>query len=227
MTSESSLVREEKIIPLRSLAGDARAFLSLPFLVILFIFCAWFAKFHTAGDQVHYRDAYEALVGLDIFTGLSTYRSIIFSGEPVHFFVIWCASNLGLNRDLFWAFIDTAIAFLAIRWLGLKGFGIWISLLVVGTNYYLYTFFFTLEKLKVAFFFLLLFLNSRKRGLARGFSLLMTGLSHFQMAIPIGAAFLGHLMKRGDLRRKQRLLPIIIVLAGAGYLVLAPLLILN
>ena len=136
------------------------------------------APYHINGDQVWYTKAYEAIQGLNLVEALRTYRKIIYSYEPVHFFVSWVLANLGIDKTIAMAGLNGLLAALLGIFLLRRSHSYIIVVLLVVSNYYMYAMFFTLEKLKVSTIFLLIFLNYKIRlsGIIAGVSHLQTGM---------------------------------------------------
>lgn len=152
------------------------------FLTLVFCFCisisVIISPYHVGGDQVHYNRAYIAVYGLGLSDALVAYRATIFSFEPIHFIVAWLFSNLGFNKVFAMAILNGFVAMLLGRLFLLRNYGYLFVGLVIFTNHYMYAVFFTLEKLKIAILFLLLFLNFRTRIFA-----LLAMFAHLQIAL--------------------------------------------
>lgn len=161
------------------------ALLAFIFL-ITFVFSFILAPFHVEGDQVHYFHAYEAMAGLGLIDAFNKYQTIIFTVEPIHFFIIWFFSNLGVEKNLLMAFANAILAVLFAKYLRLKGAGILLLLWIVFTTYYLHAMFFTLERTKFAVIFLLFFLLTFHR-----WWLLLAVLTHSMFLIPVALVTIG------------------------------------
>lgn len=131
--------------------------------VLTFILSFIIAPFHVEGDQVHYSKAYEAIAGLDLVNGLSVYQTIIFTVEPVHFFIIWLFSSLGVEKNLLMATANALLAVLFAKFLRKKGASLLMVIWITFSCYYLHTLFFTLERTKFSFIFMLAYLLYKQR----------------------------------------------------------------
>lgn len=160
--------------------------------IYVFLFSWWFAPFHHAGDQVHYRNAYEIVRNLPLAIALKEYRSIIYSFEPIHFLICWVGSNLGFEKILIMAIFNAMLAYCVALFLYRRTGSLGLAIVLVFVNYYLYAMFFTLEKLKIAFTFFMFFIVGDKRKTSPWAFLLISMLAHFQMAIIVGAIFIGY-----------------------------------
>lgn len=160
----------------KSISVDSILFLSVA--LAAFFLSIEVAPYHVGGDQVHYSRAYEEIRGMSLLEAIEIYRSIIFSYEPIHFFVSWVLSNLGFEKVVSMAVLNALLAYLFARFLRTKTRSFPIILLIVISNHYMYAAFFTLEKLKVSLIFLLLFLNFRK-----GIFGVVAGVAHLQVTI--------------------------------------------
>lgn len=163
------------------------------------------APYHTAGDQVSYTRAYDALKGVSIIDGIWVYRRVINSYEIVHYLFAWVGSNLNIDKTLFFAIVNAAMIFYAAKLLLDKGFGVLLTVIIIVSGYYLFTLCFTLEKLKIAILMCLLAMNSKSKAgkLIFGF---LSVLSHFQMIIVFLAALFGYLAQRINLSAILRIL---------------------
>lgn len=190
------------------------------FLVLLFFTSIYFSRMHTNGDQVHYTKAYRLISGLGFTEALNTYRQIIFSYEPMHFFISWVGSNLGFDKIILMSILNVLLTSLAYKYLKGRGYAYGLILLILLTNYYFFVIYFTLEKLKVAFIFLLLFLLIRKRFWLALISLAASLFAHFQMiilaALHINAGFLSAI--KNATMPKKAFIKIAIYMACAGLL---------
>lgn len=158
------------------------------FLSLIFIQAFWIsliiAPFHVNGDQVHYTKAYDAMFGLELFEALHVYRSFVFSFEPVHFLVSWIFANLGIEKVVAMATLNGLLAALFGRFLLDRTKNYTAVIILVFVNPYLYAMFFTLEKLKVAMIFLLLFLNYKFKPFG-----LFAAIAHLQAGLLLMVVF--------------------------------------
>ena len=166
----------------------------LAVLAVSFIISNLISPLHIAGDQTHYEKAYELIRDKDLLNALGLYRTIIFTDEIGHFLIIWIAANLGIAKLTLMSFLNSGLACLNYYWLRRKGFSRTFSLVLTISNYYLYAMFFTLERLKVAAIFLLLFLTIANRSRFRILLLFASAVSHIQTAIITGIVFVSQLM---------------------------------
>lgn len=187
--------------------------------LIIFIFSIVFAPFHSMGDQVHYRKAYQIVYGLSLGDALKAYRTVIYSFEIVHPLVCWIGSNVGIDKDVLMAFINAILGVCCIIYLYKKTGRIGFSVLFVIGNYYLLAMYFTLEKLKFAFMFFVIFLNSSKNNKLIYGLLILSVLSHFQMTIIIGAMFSGHILQSRNFKFKLIDSFILILVITVGVLI--------
>ncbi len=147
---------------------------------ITFIFSLYLSPFHIYGDQEHYNEAYYAVRSESFTDAWLKYTSIIYTGEPIHFSIIWFFSSLGLDKNLVMSFSNSLLAILYSKYLFDKKFSILLIALILISNYYLLTMFFTLERTKFAFIFFLLGLIYRNR-----FFYLVSVFTHSLMLFPL------------------------------------------
>ena len=126
-----------------------------------YIITFYILPFHVAGDQIHYSNAYFAVKDLNLSDALKGYRTFLHTGELGHFIITYIYSFLGLDRIFLICFLNALLAVLFYSFLRSRGWGFLFSIFLVITNYYMYSVFFTLERLKVAFIFLLFFYHYR------------------------------------------------------------------
>lgn len=155
--------------------------------MLTFVISFIVAPFHVEGDQVHYSKAYKAIAGLGILEAQMVYKTIIYTTEPIHFFIIWIFSSLGVEKNLLMAFANAVLSVLFAKVLHQKGAGFLMVIWITFSCYYLYTMFFTLERTKFAFIFVLLYLLSGRR-----VWVLISIFTHNLMLIPVGLNILGH-----------------------------------
>jgi hypothetical protein len=129
---------------------------------------------YTSGDQEYYRDVYEGIAQLSLFDGYLYYTSQIQSNEFIHYLFSWVGSHLGIGKDLFYAFISSILVHFFLKVCEKYDVSVWISLCIVFTNFYFFVLYFSAERLKVSFVFLLVSIAISHR---RKFSLVSATLS--------------------------------------------------
>lgn len=141
------------------------------------------SPYHYGGDQAHYTRVYDDIFGLDLLAANIAYISIIDSKEIIHFIVIWIGSNLGISKLLLMSAANALLYFLLMKlFLSMRVSGL-VALFVILTNYYIFTLFFTLEKLKFAIIFILIAILMMRKGKFYSGYLFASVLSHFQALI--------------------------------------------
>ena len=208
----------------RKITSLERAFLEFIFLagISSFVFAVSFivGPMHIAGDQIHYSKAYEVVSGRGFLDALANYRRIIFADEVGHFVVIWIAAQFGFGKIVFMSFLNSVLSVLYCFWLRKKGFSRPLALFLVGSNYYLYAMFFTLERLKIATIFLLLFVALPDSIRLRKLFTVLSAFSHIQTAI-----FSGLIVLSGFVSRARGIFfrhAVVIAIASASLLILVP-----
>ncbi len=148
-----------------------------------FLFSLFFSPYYYGGDQRGYTAAYEAVFGHNFIDGFIAYNAHVSSAEPVHYLVVWVASNLGLKKNIVMAVANAILANLLFRLLIKWRVSVYIAWAIVFTNFYVLVLYFAAERLKFGFIFLLLaLLASKKPKRASVFSALSI-LAHAQMII--------------------------------------------
>lgn len=133
-----------------------RMLLVLSVTALVFLLSLMIGPMHYDGDQMHYTDAYDSVVGLAIFDAYDEYRRHIDSAEFVHFIVVWISANSGLDKNVVMSASNALLANILLRLLLKWGVRAWIATLFCFTNFYILVLYFTTERLKFAFIFLLL-----------------------------------------------------------------------
>ena len=135
---------------------------------------------YTAGDQVIYVYLYDGVRGTGLVEGFLFYKSNIHSVELLHFLFNWIGSNLGIEKVVFYSFVNSCLALCFLLLLRKWNVSFIIILLIILTNYYFYVLYFSAERLKFGFLFL--FLSFMFTRYYFYFSILSV-LSHFQLII--------------------------------------------
>ena len=162
---------------------------------LIFSFSILILPFCIAGDQTDYRTAYDSLRDLNIKEGFLFYSLKLDSLEFVHFLLSWLASRV-VSKDLFIAFSNALLAYIAMSLFQKRNTSIIIAFLIILTNYYFFAVYFTAERLKFGFIFLFLsmiYFDRVKR--FYGFAVLAL-VSHVQVAIVFASLVFNYLVKQ-------------------------------
>jgi hypothetical protein len=130
------------------------------------------SEYHIVGDQLHYLNAYTLIEGLNIYDAFQLYQSIIFTGEFIHFFIVWIFSNMHIEKDIVMSVSNVILLLAFLKILQLNKYPLWLASLIVF-NPYILALFFTLERNKFAFIFLFFYLIYSVR-----FLLILSILTH-------------------------------------------------
>jgi len=135
------------------------------FLVVvgIFIFSLLFGPFYHESDQNTYRKAYHVVYGLGLIEGYSVYGQYL-TGEFVHYVIVWIGSNLGFEKNFIMAIANSTLAYLIMKLCFYWRVSFYIVITLVFTNFYLLVLYFTAERLKFGFIFLMLSLLYSKQG---------------------------------------------------------------
>lgn len=153
----------------------------LPFLLPLFFGYSYFLiSGYIAGDQLFYRDFYEASANLNFNEAYLMARWKLGSSEPLSIFLLWMGSNLGIEKDIYITIYNVFLLFLVFCLCRKFHAGMVVFLFLV-VNYYLIVLMTGAERLKFGYIFLLMaFLAEGKiRVLLIGCSM----FAHFQMIL--------------------------------------------
>lgn len=132
-----------------------KGFQDLAVGTITFAFTYALSRYYVAGDQVGYHAAYHAVRGLEPDDGFRIYRFFISTMEFVHYAVVYVASNLSIDKNLFFAFLNGILGTLIFQLLRAKKVNIFVSSFFVFTNFYIYVLYFSSERLKLSLIILL------------------------------------------------------------------------
>jgi hypothetical protein len=150
---------------------------------LIFIISLFFTPFYYEGDQVFYNDAYNAVKNKNIINGFIDYQFHINSQEPIHFFIDWVFSNIGIDKNVVMSFFNALLAsFFTYYFISLNT-----SYLVIFPtiflNFYFIVLYFAAERLKFGFLFLILALLNQKDKKKQIFYLLLSIASHTQIIL--------------------------------------------
>lgn len=130
-------------------------FISLSIAILVFFLSYFLSPYYFAGDQFFYRKAYTIMSGLSFWDARALYQTQIGVREWGHFILMWAASSLEINKDLFNSFLNAIIAAKIAQIFLEKNVSAISILALVATNFYLYVLYFAAERMKVGFLFFL------------------------------------------------------------------------
>ena len=164
------------------------------FTIFSFIFSLVIAPLYYDGDQIYYTEAYRAVKNVNLIEGFFMYRAQVSSQEPIHFFIVWLFSNLGVQKSLVMALANAMLTNVVMRLLIKWRVLIIIIIAVVIFNFYLLVLFFSAERLKFSFLFFfssILFVEKKKKSL---FLAMLSIATHVQISLMIIANSFGNFM---------------------------------
>ena len=161
--------------------------------VLVFIYSLYVGQFATEGDQVTYRAIYEEIGKLSFNEATLFYFRSINSNEIVHFFFSFIFSSNGINKDLFIAISNGVLAYVSAAVLLQFNASKIIVFAIVLTSFYFNVLYFSAERLKFGFIFLMLSILFKDRKVL--FSLTSI-FSHAQMTINYLAFLFSLLVKQ-------------------------------
>jgi hypothetical protein len=151
--------------------------------IIIFILSVYISSYFTAGDQLAYNKAYYGIIGLDIFSAYLHYQGSVGSLEPIHFFISWIVSNLGMEKDIFIAFSNSILVYILISVLQSWRVSITVIISIVFFNFYFTVLYFSAERLKFGIILLLLSVLNYKNYKKSIFFTFFAIITHVQTAI--------------------------------------------
>ena len=150
---------------------------------VVFIASVLVGPCHFAGDQLAYADAYQAVAGLQLFDAYDAYRRYLDSAEIIHFFVIWIGSNAGVDKNILMSFANALLAYGILKLFREWKVADWVSATFVFSNFYLLVLYFTTERLKFSFIFVVLSLVYSRSIVSGSLLAVVAVLAHVQNAI--------------------------------------------
>ena len=166
-----------------------------PTLVFVFVWVVCFIvdPYNIKGDQVFYRRVYDYFMQYDltITQAYIHYYSGSGGSEPVPFLVDYFFSRLGIEKDIIMGIANAVLFTLAYKICFKLSQKRWLSLFVVFTNFYLWVFAFSGERLKFGMILLFLSILYNNRILFVG-----SFLGHLQMGVLIPVAYLSRTLSK-------------------------------
>ena len=158
------------------------SFTRLATTMFVFLLTIYFMPFYIDGDQFHYRVAYQRLPAVGIIDGFSFYSETLASRELVHYLISWVASRF-LAKDLFIAFSNAILAYVTMTYLIKNRVSLMISFLLVAANFYFMVLYFSAERMKFGFIFLVLSLMFIDQGKKFFWTATLAVVSHASIII--------------------------------------------
>lgn len=189
----------------------------------VFVGSVFFAPFYTDGDQRIYHRAYQVVEGLDWTSAYYLYARTIAGGEYSHFYVIWLASTLAIDKNLVMALANSMLAGYSVVLLRRWGANLYLAVFVVLTNYYWYVLYFPAERLKVGVLFMVLSLLCISRKLAFTLFSALALLAHHSLIFLYSGVWLmmaASLFRTSEISLRSRLT----LLGGGGAVIVLVLL---
>lgn len=184
--------------------------------VSIFLFSYCVGGYYVNGDQESYTLFYDNVINYELIEGYAYYRSFLGAAEPVYYFLVWSFSRI-LEKNLFFSLLNSLVGVLLLRWMLLKR----VSFVVIGLmaiNFYLMVIFFSAERLKVGFLFIMLLPWFGQ--MWRNLLVLLSVFSHLQLFLLLVARQF-YLLLDGVLRLlKGRMKKHILTIFAASFLLL-------
>jgi len=163
--------------------------------ILVLLLSLFFAPFYFEGDQLGYNNAYDGIKGSNVLEGYVLYNFYITSDEPIHFFILWIFSNLGIAKYVVMAFANAVLANVLTRMFFKWKVSIFVTCFIIFTNFYLLVLYFAAERLKFAFifFFIAILLSDHVK---RSYMfVLLSIVTHVQMLILVLGQFFAMVMQ--------------------------------
>lgn len=160
---------------------------------LFFVFSYSIIGYYDNGDQTYYRGFYNE-ASVTPITGLFTLMLAKLGAlEPISGFLLWAGSNLGIEKDLYISIINAFFASSTYSMMR-KYKAEPLDILLILLGFYTSVLFFSAERLKFAYLFLvlaLLYADSMKSALFKGLAL----FSHFQTVLFLVSAISARISK--------------------------------
>lgn len=180
----------------------------------VFVGSLLFAPLYLDGDQWVYHRAYQVVEGLDLFPAYYRYERAISGGEYLHFLIVWIASTLAMEKNLVMALANSMLAAYSVVLIRRYGGSLYIAIFLVLTNFYWYVLYFSAERLKFAFLFMILSLLSLNNAVLFAFFSALALLSHHSLIFVYSGIWLvmaAQFIRRTELSHLDKIIPL-----GAG-----------
>lgn len=157
---------------------------------VIFGFSYFLISSYLYGDQVVYRKLFEALSSAQLSEVLDLSRANVSGSEPISAILLWVGASLGFDKDIYISIFNTGLILGLFYFLRINR-APWYVIVLVLTNYYLLVLLTGAERLKFAYFFLMLAACSK--GKHRIFFLAISPLAHFQSVILLAGIAAGYM----------------------------------
>ena len=164
--------------------------------LLVFIYSLYVGQFATEGDQTVYRMVYEQIGKLSFNEAILFYHKFLTSKEIVHFVFSFIFSSNGIDKDLFIAISNGVLAYVSAAVLLQFNASKIIVVAIILTSFYFNVLYFSAERLKFGFIFLMLSILFMDRKVLFYILSLTSVLSHAQMAINYSAVLFFLLIKQ-------------------------------
>lgn len=164
--------------------------------LLVFIYSLYVGQFATGGDQTVYRAIYEKIGELSFNEAYLFYFHWINSKEIVHFVFSFIFSSNGIDKDLFIAISNGVLAYVSAAVLLQFNASKIIVFAIILTSFYFNVLYFSAERLKFGFIFLMLSILFKDRKVLFYILSLTSIFSHAQMAINYLAFMFSLLVKQ-------------------------------
>ncbi|TXY51719.1 hypothetical protein [Vibrio cholerae] len=147
-----------------------------------FIFSIIFSNMYYSGDQIAYGYFYDNVSKFSFLDAVAFYKNSLDSQEPLYFILVYLFSSL-FDKNFLFSVLNALLAssiYLLLKKINVSKF----IIAMLGCNFYLYVLFFSAERLKVSFLFLVLSFLFDNKILSR-LSILLSILTHVQTLLLI------------------------------------------
>lgn len=195
---------------------------ALIYASIVFFMSAWIFPLYVDGDQKYYRDFYKNCFyeNFNFSIQYECYKTTIGSSEPIYFLIAKMANLLGFNKDFFIIISNTLFFYLLVVVVFKYYKKVWhrhLIIIFLLTNYYTIVLFFSAERLKFSFIFILIaILVGQHKKMAVVF---LTIVTHVQSLLLFASYFIIKFSGGGDrlLKKVFTIFSTLLLLSAALY----------
>jgi hypothetical protein len=152
-------------------------------VLIVFLLSNTIAEYSINGDQRHYIKIYENIIKFDILNAYLYYSINLSSLEIIHFILIYLANIIGISKIIFVSLLNAILSFVILNYLTRKNVYIFISILLVLSNFYILMLYFSAERLKVGMILFIISITYIKKEKIFIFISFLTVLAHAQFLL--------------------------------------------
>ena len=151
--------------------------------LILGLITYFVLKGYMAGDRIVYAELYQACTGMSFLGGYACYVSAIATFEPFYYLVMSAGHELNLSHNVLMSLGNAFLVWAFLRFSVKNNVSIYFAIFTAITNYYFWTLFTELERLKFCIALFFWYQSSSKAFIRLKFGPVLALLAHLQIAV--------------------------------------------